>query len=304
MSRSESAAWAAQHHVSPGRVGDGPQLAKRVSVAQGVCGLGVAVVGCPAVMHRDPGEGGSAPAASIASRPRLGCTVISVNFPDDAECTQASFPPRPEPGLVEVRDIGGDQCLADRLQRHAQPPGDPPDHAGDRAGRDLDAEQLAQRLAGAASGQELAVPQVGRSGADPRPVVHRRAGSRGRRRGADGAARASARNQPVLGDQRLDVLGQVDHLAALGAGHLRVRQPAAAASAPARLVGQHMVRVIGHLQRRPWLALRPVRLPAALAAQRPWGRVWPALQTMAASMSSAGSGPAGRAGPRPPRPAP
>ena len=39
-----------------------------------------------------PPNAGSTPAASIASRPRRGCTVISAYFPDEAECTQASFP--------------------------------------------------------------------------------------------------------------------------------------------------------------------------------------------------------------------
>ena len=43
-------------------------------------------------MNRDAAEGGRTPAASIASRPRLGCTVISAYFPDDAEWTQASVP--------------------------------------------------------------------------------------------------------------------------------------------------------------------------------------------------------------------
>ena len=37
-----------------------------------------------------PPKSGSTPAASIPSFPRLGWTVTSTNFPDDAEWTQAS----------------------------------------------------------------------------------------------------------------------------------------------------------------------------------------------------------------------
>jgi hypothetical protein len=39
-----------------------------------------------------PPKDGSTPAAFIPSLPRLGCTVTSTNFPDEAEWTQASRP--------------------------------------------------------------------------------------------------------------------------------------------------------------------------------------------------------------------
>src|SRR5712691_2289550 len=39
-----------------------------------------------------PAKEGSIPAASIASVPRLACTVTRTYLPEDAECTQASFP--------------------------------------------------------------------------------------------------------------------------------------------------------------------------------------------------------------------
>jgi hypothetical protein len=82
-------------------------------------------------------------------------------------------PGDPEPGLVEVRDIGRDQGLADDAEAAAEPAGDPADHPGHRAGRDRHAEHLGDRLARAPAGQELAVPQVRAHRGDPRPVLHR-----------------------------------------------------------------------------------------------------------------------------------
>ena len=79
----------------------------------------------------------------------------------------------PEPGLVRVQDTGGCEGLADGVHGAAEPPGDSRDHPCDRAGRDRDAEQPGDRLAGAVPGQELAVPQVNGGRGQPRPVRHR-----------------------------------------------------------------------------------------------------------------------------------
>jgi hypothetical protein len=73
----------------------------------------------------------------------------------------------------------------------------------------------------------------------------------------------------VLGYLGPDVLRQIGDLAALGPGHLGAEQPGAAPAAAARLVGDHVVGVTGHLQRHPRLALRPARLAARLLPQRP-----------------------------------
>jgi hypothetical protein len=77
----------------------------------------------------------------------------------------------------------------------------------------------------------------------------------------------------MLGHQRPDDLWQVGDLTALGPGDRRAEQPGTAAGAPARLVRDHLVRVIGHLQRRPRLALRPARLAPALPPLRPGRRL-------------------------------
>jgi hypothetical protein len=168
-----------------------------------------------------------------------------------------SQPPRdPEPGLVEVRHRHRDQRRPDGIQAAAQRAGDPLDHAGDRARGDRDAEQLAHRLAGAMPGQELPMPQVRARRRDPRPVLHWRGHPRRRGPGGHGAARAAAHHQPVLGDQGADVAGQIYHLAARGPGHRGAGQASAAARAPARLVPDDLIRMTGHLQRGPRLALR------------------------------------------------
>ena len=57
----------------------------------------IAVVGRPGIMAGDPGERRQHPAASMPCLPRLPCTVTRTNLPDDAECTQASFPATPNP---------------------------------------------------------------------------------------------------------------------------------------------------------------------------------------------------------------
>src|SRR5262249_38651946 len=76
-----------------GGVGDGLQLAQCVRAAQSVrADAAVAVVGRPAVVHRDPGEGRQDPCGVHGLAARLGWTVISVNLPAEAECTQASLP--------------------------------------------------------------------------------------------------------------------------------------------------------------------------------------------------------------------
>ncbi len=222
-----------------GGVGDGLELPQGVRVTQSARDLVVAVVGCPAVVHGDPGEGREHPGGvhGLAARPGVDG--------DQRELARRRgvHPGEParhaEPGLVEVSRIGGGQRAADRLRAAADRPGDPGDHPGHRARRHRDAEQFADRLAGAAAGQELPVPQV-------------RSGRRGRRRPAgDGAAAAAAGDDPVPGHQRPDLLGQVDHLAAPGPGHLSAEQACPAPGAPARLVRDHLVRVVGQLQRHP-----------------------------------------------------
>jgi len=108
----------------------------------------------------------------------------------------------------------------------------------------------------------------------------------------------------VLGDQRPDVLGQVGDLAAAGPGQRGAGQPGPAPGAPDRLMRGHPVRVIGHLQGRARLAVRPAGLAAALRTQRLRRRLAQPPPTTAAARSSAGSAPAGRTGPRSPRTAP
>ena len=103
------------------------------------------------------------------------------------------------------------------------------------------------------------MPQVHAHRRDPRPVLHRRAHPGRSLPGGDPPARTPAGDDPVLGDLGPDVHRQVGHLAAPGPGHRGAEQPGAAARTPARLVQDHLVRVIGHLQRCPRLPLRPAR---------------------------------------------
>ena len=56
-----------------------------------------------------PPNDGSTPAAVIPSLPRLACTVTSTYFPDEAECTQASFP--------AVRNPVSSKCATSALTR-------------------------------------------------------------------------------------------------------------------------------------------------------------------------------------------
>jgi hypothetical protein len=71
----------------------------------------------------------------------------------------------------------------------------------------------------------------------------RRGGVGGRRPGGAGdAARATAGDHLVLSHQRLDVLGQVDHLPPLRAGDRGGEQGGAAPGAPARLMGDPLIR--------------------------------------------------------------
>lgn len=131
------------------------------------------------------------------------------------------FPGDPEPGLIECATPAA--ASAPRIASR-QPPRQEAARltmAVIEPGRDGDAEQVAKRLAGAVAGQELPVPQVRSCGGQPGPVLDRGGYSRWRRRGGEGAAGAAARADPVLGDQRPDVLRQVEHLAPLDPGHLR-----------------------------------------------------------------------------------
>ena len=74
-------------------LGDGGQLAQQVRAAQGVPrDAGEAAGGLLRVVDRDPAKAGSIPAASMPSFPRFGWTVTSTHLPEDAECTQKSFP--------------------------------------------------------------------------------------------------------------------------------------------------------------------------------------------------------------------
>ena len=110
---------------------------------------------CPATLadrcHRAPRRRGRrcrrrtgrTPAASMASLPALAVHGDQrVACPAEAEWTQASFPATRNPVSSKWRDFSGGDRRADRLQRRAQRPGDPGDHAGDRARGDRDAEQL------------------------------------------------------------------------------------------------------------------------------------------------------------------
>jgi len=129
----------------------------------------------------------------------------------------------PEPGLVEVRHLGGLQRGDDRRQRRRDKPGGPPGHRRDSAGRGRDAEQLAQRLAGAVPGQELPVPQIRADPGDPRPVLHRRGHPVRRLPAGDRPAAAPAGNHLMPGDLRPD-RRHVDHLPPLGPGLFRAGQ--------------------------------------------------------------------------------
>ena len=57
-----------------------------------------------------PVKNGRTPAAFIPSLPRLACTVTSTNFPQDAECTQASLP--------AVRNPVSSKCATSALMRY------------------------------------------------------------------------------------------------------------------------------------------------------------------------------------------
>ena len=211
ISRSASAAWVAQHHwPARGGVDDGLQFAQGVRVAQGV---------------RDQvGRCHTAPSASCTAIPREGRQhpggVHRLPAPPGVHGDQRVLARRrrvhpgqlagdPEPGLVEVRHRRRRPAPA-RIASSAaaQRRGDPGDHAGDRARRDRDAEQLADRLAGAVAGQELPVPQVRARRGDPRPVLHRGAHPGRRRPRGDRAARAAAGDDPVLGHPRPDASGR------------------------------------------------------------------------------------------------
>lgn len=135
--------------------------------------LAVPVIGSPAVMHGDPAERREHPRGVHACPAPFAVHGDERELPRRRRVHPGQLPAHPEPGLVEVDDIGRDQRLADGRQRRAQLPGDPLDHPRDRAGGDRNAEQVADRLAGPAPGQELAVPQVRARCGKARPVPHR-----------------------------------------------------------------------------------------------------------------------------------
>src|SRR5713101_5010598 len=96
----------------------------------------------------------------MACRPRRGCAMSRVYLLVRAQCTQASFPSTPEPGLVEPGDGAGGDLLAGPLQETAEFPGGPRGERGDTPGRQRHAEQLGQRLRGPLLRQELPDIQV------------------------------------------------------------------------------------------------------------------------------------------------
>ena len=215
-----------------------------------------------------PPNAGSTPAASIASRPRRGCTVISAYFPDEAECTQASFPATRNPvsskcatgAAISAWRTASRQARSAAATRLTMPVTAP----GDTGTPNSSPIASQVRL----PGQELPVPQVHSRRRDPRPVLHRRAHpGRGLPRG-DHPARTTAGQDPVLGDPRPDDFWQVHDLTPFRPGHQGAGQAFPAARALARLVPDHRVRVIGRFQCRPRLPLRPPRPATGLFPQR------------------------------------
>ena len=148
-----------------------------------------------------PAKDGSTPAAFIASVPRLACTVTSTNLPDDAECTQASFPATRNPVSSKCATSAATSALAMASSAGAMSAGDLPGHRGERARGRRAAEHLRHRGTGPVPGQELPVPQVRAQRGGPRPVLHRR-GHPVRRPppGARPAAAALQLDHLVLGD--------------------------------------------------------------------------------------------------------
>jgi len=171
-----------------------------------------------------------------------------------------------------MRDRGGGDRAADRLQRRAERAGDPAGHGGDRVGGEGHAEQLGQDLAGPVAGQEVPVPQVRPDRGQPRPVLHRRGHPGRRRRAGHGPAAAAAGDELVLSHHRPG-RRHVGHLPAYHPGQPGAGQAVPARRALLRLVRDYLVRRGREFQRRARLSLRPARLAAALAAQRPRRRL-------------------------------
>ena len=250
-------------------IGDGLQLAQGVSTAQLVIQGRVDVVGCPGVVDGDPGEPGK-DAHRLDRLPARawGWTISRVYLPVRAQCTRASLPVDPEPGLVEPGDVAGGDLPADLLGEHVQLPGRAGGQRRDRPGRARDAEQLGQRQRGAVLGQELPGVQVDHDRGDPRPVLHRRL--RARRGRGLGAVPAGAfpLDQLMLGHLGPHRL-QIEDLAALHPGDRPARQPGTAPAAAARLMADLPVRP-GHLRQcGPFMPVLPAGLTAAFLPQRP-----------------------------------
>jgi Transposase len=128
---------------------------ERVWAVEGCEGIGKHV----ALRLLDHGETVVDVPAKLSARMRVYATGQGRKTGDERELPRrrrvhpSQLPAHPEPRLVEVRDIGRDQRLADRRQRRAQLPGDPLDHPRDRARGDRDAEQVAGCHAGPGTGR-------------------------------------------------------------------------------------------------------------------------------------------------------
>ena len=152
----------AQNVVQVGAgLGDRGQLPQHVSIAQSVPGDAVvAVVWRPGVVAGDPGEGRQHPGRVHSLLAALGVHGDQHVPARRGRVHPGELPGDPEPGLVEVRHLGGEQGRDDRIDCRGDEPGDlPRRHRDHRRGRGA-AEHVRQRLAGPVPGQELPVPQV------------------------------------------------------------------------------------------------------------------------------------------------
>ena len=208
------------------------------------------VIGLPGVVDGDAGEERQHPGGLHALLPALGVHGDQGELPPGGGVDPGEPPRGAEPGLVEVRDLRGDQVPRDRLQRRGEQPGGLARGGRERAGRRGAAEHLGKGLAGAVAGQELAVPQVDPGAHDPRPVLHR--GGRALRGACLRLAPAAALQGEhlVLGGLGLH-RRDVDDLAALDPRHLRALQGLPAAAALRRPVLHPPVRMVPELPSSP-----------------------------------------------------
>ena len=215
--------------------------------------------------------------------PRLGCTVTRTNLPDDAECTQASFPATRNPvsskcatsaaaSAPVMASSAGAMSPAILPVIAASAPGDgaqPNISASAAQARSRDRNWPCHRYAPSAAARgPYCTGAVTPSGA--RPLV--RAPQPRHSRSIIWCSVTSAFTGGISVTCRRSIPGLP-----------RARPgPAAAPAAAGRLVPDHVIGMISQLHRRARLALRPAGLPAGLLPQRPRRRPGQPVLTTAA----------------------